>query len=126
MKSTQRLPLLTLLSVSTVAVNASPKLATRQELWGDGDYGAALQKTIDTGAWVLGGLGDWIFSTWEQDRSPQQQENSVPKSQPTPGNPNDHLSQDPEINLEVIWNQDSKCNPAHVSHCFLQLSDIEN
>lgn len=126
MKSTQRLPLFTLLLVSIVAVNAFPKLAARQELWGDFDFGAVLQQTIDTGAGVLGGLGDWIFSTWEQDRSPQQQENSVPESQSIPGNPNNQLSQDPDINLEVIWNQDTKCNPTRVSRSSLELFEREN
>lgn len=113
MKSIQRLPLLTIFLVSTAAVNASTKLASRQELWGDVDF---LQKATDTSAGVLGGLGDWIFSTWEQDRSPQQLENTEPKAQPTPENPNNQLSQDPQINLEVIWNQDSKCDPSHVSN----------
>lgn len=121
MKSIHRLPLLTLLLVSTAAVNASPKLATRQELWRDVDFGGLFQKTIDTGAGVLGGLGDWITSTWDQDRSSQQQENSVPNSQPTLGSPNNQPSQDPQINLEVIWDQDSKCTTSNVSHSSLQL-----
>lgn len=116
MKSIQRLPLLIMFLVSIVAVNASTKLASRQELWGDVDFGAVLQKAADTSAGVLGGLGDWIFSTWEQDRSPQQLENTEPKPQPTPENPNNQLSQDPQINLEVIWNQDSKCDPSLVSN----------
>lgn len=116
MKSIQRLPLLTMFLVSTAAVNASTKLASRQELWGDVDFGAVLQKATDTSAGVLGGLGDWIFSTREQDRSLQQLENTEPKPQPTPENPNNQLSQDPQINLEVIWNQDSKCDPSHVSN----------
>lgn len=88
--------------VSTAAVNASTNLASRQEVWGDVDSGAVLQKAADTSAGVLGGLGDWILSTWEQDRSPQQQENTEPNPQPTLDNPNNQLSQDPQINLEVI------------------------
>lgn len=116
MKCIQRLPLFALFLVYTAAVNASTKLASRQELWGDVDFGAVLQKTIDTSAGVLGGLGDWILSTWEQDRSPQQQENTETKPQPTTDKPSNQLSHDPQINLEVIWDQDSKCDPSHVGY----------
>lgn len=123
MKSIRRLLLLTLLLVSTEAVSASPKLATRQNLWGDVDSWGILQKTIDTGAGAIGGLGDWIFSTWNQERSPTQQQNRLPNSQPPPGNPNNQPSQSPDINLQVIWNQDAKCDPSNVSHLSLQLSN---
>lgn len=120
MKSIRRLPLFTLLLVSTEAVHASPQLSARQELWGDGSWGI-LQKTIDTGAGVIGGLGDWISSTWDQERSPPQQQNKVPNSQPPPGNFNNQPSQSPDINLQVIWNQDAECDAANVSHLSLQL-----
>lgn len=123
MKSIRRLLLLTLLLVSTGAVNASPKLSTRQDLWGDVDSWGILQKTIDTGAGVIGGLGDWIFSTWDQERSPPQQQNRLPNSQQPPGNPNNQPSQSPDINLQVIWNQDAKCDPSNVSYSALQLSN---
>lgn len=123
MKSIRRLLLLALPLLSTEAVNASPKLSTRQDLWGDVDSWGILQKTIDTGAGVIGGLGDWIFSTWDQERSPPQQQNGLPNSQQPPGNPNNQPSQSPDINLQVIWNQDAKCDPSNVSHLALQLSN---
>lgn len=118
MKSIRRLALLILLSVSSETVNASPKISARQEPWGDVDSWGILQKTIDTGAGVIGGLGDWIFSTWDQERSPQQQQNGVPNSQPPPSN-NNQPSQSPDINLQVIWNQDAECDTSDVSHLFL-------
>lgn len=122
MKSIRRLLLLTLFLVSTEAVNASPKLSTRQDIWGDADLWGILQKTIDTGAGAIGGLGDWMFSTWDQERSPPQQQNTLPNSQILPGNPNNQPSQDPDINLQVIWNQDAKCDPFNVSRLSLQLA----
>lgn len=122
MKSICRL-LLTLLLVSTEAVNAFLRLSARQELWGSVDSWGILQKTIDTGAGVIGGLGDWIFSTWDQQPSPPQKQNSLPNSKPTPGNPNNQPSQSPDIDLQVIWNQDAKCDPSNVSHLSLQLSN---
>lgn len=118
MKSICRLALLILLSVSTETVNASPKISARQELWGDVDSWGILQKTIDTGAGVIGGLGDWIFSTGDQERSPQQQQNGVPNSQPPLSN-NNQPYQSPDINLQVIWNQDAECDTSDVSHLFL-------
>lgn len=115
MKSVRRLLLLTLIWVSTEAVNASPKLSTRQDLWGDVDPWGILQKTIDTGAGVISGVGDWILETWDQERSPSQQQNTLPNSQRPHGNPNNQPSQDPDINLQVIWSQDAKCDPSNVS-----------
>lgn len=124
MKRIRRLALLILLLVSIEIVTASPKISARQELWGDVDSWGILQKTIDTGAGVIGGLGDWIFSTWDQERSPQQQQNRVPNSQPPPSNTDNQPSQSPDINLQVIWNQDAKCDPTSVSHLSVQLFNL--
>lgn len=123
MKSIHRLLLPTLLLLSTEAVKASPKLLTRQDLWGDFDSWGILQKTIDTGAGVIGGLGDWMFSPGDQERSPPQRQNRLPNSQPPPGNPNNQPSQSPDINLQVIWDQDANCDSSNVSHLSLQLSN---
>lgn len=122
MKSIRRLLIFILFLVSTEAVNASPKISTRQDIWGDVDPWGILQKTIDTGAGAIGGLGDWIFSTWDKERSRPQQQNTLPNSQLLPGNPNNQPYQDPDINLQVIWNQDAECDPFNVSRLSLQLA----